>query len=155
MIIGFDQRHLNVSENAGDSTNLSSLSIPVSSVRTSERDYRIVFRYQESSNTAIVEALTNQSNPAYDALFGIRRDNALPGAPIVVTQILKLGSIMIPSLITKVRNDIRPEDRECYTISIMTTDIEGVRESFTCNEDEIKPTDFFCDHTVCIIDDDG
>ena len=155
MIIGFDQRYSNVLENAGGTTDLSSISISVSSMRTSERDYKIVFRYQQSSNTAIVETFTNQSNPLYDALFGIRRDNGLAGAPIVVTQILRLGNIMIPSVMTKVRNDIRPEDRECYTISIMTIDIEGVRESFTCNEDDSNSTKFFCDHTICIFDDDG
>ena len=73
----------------------------------------------------------------------------------MVTHILRPGNSMIPSLMTVVQNDSRPEELECYTINIITTDIEGVRELFTCNENESNSTDFFCDHTICINDDDG
>ena len=150
MIIGFNQRWQNVSENAG------SLSINVSTLRTSERNHTIVFHYQESSNTATVETFTLQNNPLYDALFGNRTDTYThSGEPIVVTHILRPGNGMIPSLMTVVQNDSRPEDLECYTIHIITTDVEGVRELFTCNEDDSNSTDFFCDHTICIDDDDG
>ena len=135
--------------------DLYPLSINVSTLRTSERNHTIVFRYQESSNTALVETFTIQNNPLYDALFGNRTDSVHSGEPIVVTEILNPGIGTIPSLMTKVRNDNRPEDRECYTISIMTPDIDGVRKSFICNEDDSNSTDFFCDHTICIVDDDG
>ena len=147
MIIGFDQRWQNVSENAG------SLSIHVSTMRTSERNHTIVFHYQKSSNTAVVGTFTQQDDPEYDALW-IDADIP-PDESIVVTHILNPGNSMIPSLTTMVCNDSFPEDRECYTISIIVTDIEGVRELFTCNGDESNPTAFFCDHTICIDDDDG
>ena len=156
MKIGFNQRWQVVSENAVSLMNQSTLSIAVSSLRVSERNHTIVFRYQESTNAAKVETFTVQNNPQYDALFGIRTDSDTPlGEPIVVTHVLTAGSSKIPALMTRVRDDVRPEDTECYTISILTPDIEGIRESFTCNEDEKNPTDFFCDHTICIIDDDG
>ena len=135
--------------------DLFPLFVTVSTLRTSERSHTIVFRYQESSNTAIVETFTIQNNPLYDALFGNRTDNVPLGDPIQVIEILNPGIDVIPSLMTKIRNDFRPEDQECYTISIMTPDIEGVRESFTCNEDDSNSTEFFCDHTICIMDDDG
>ena len=135
--------------------DLYPLSINVSTLRASERNHTIVFRYQESSSTALVEAFTTQNNPLYDALFGNWTDSVLSGEAILVTEILNPGIGTIPSLMTKVRNDNRPEDRECYTISIMTPDIDGVRESFMCNEDDSNSTDFFCDHTICIVDDDG
>ena len=150
MIIGFNQRGQNVSENAGY------LSIDVSTNRTSERNHTIEFRYQESSNTAIVETFTTQNNPLYDALFGNGTDtDTAPDESIVVTHILHPGNSIIPSLMTMIQNDSRPENQECYTISIITRDIKGVRELFMCNKDERNPTDFFCDHTICIDDDDG
>ena len=40
----------------------------------------------------------------------------------------------------------------CYTINILTT---GERSDFSCNEVSDDPDDFFCDHTVCILDNDG
>ena len=150
MIIGFNQRWQNVSENTG------SLSINASTLRASERNHTIVFHYQESSNTATVETSTLQNNPLYDALFGNRADTDMPSdGTIVVTHILRPGNSMIPSLMTVIQNDSRPEDLECYKINIITTDTEGVRELFTCNEDESNSTDFFYDHTICINDDDG
>ena len=147
MIIGFDQRWQNVSENAG------SLSIHVSTMRTSERNHTVVFHYQKSSNTAVVRTFTQQDDPEYDALFGTRQKS--PEGSVEEIQILTQHNSMIPPLLTAIRNDDRPEDRECYTISIITKDIEGVRELFTCKKDVGNPTDFFCDHTICIDDDDG
>ena len=150
MIIGFDQRWQNVSENAGRDNETFPLFIDVSTMRTSERNHTIVFRYQQSSNIAI------QSNPLYDALLGNGTDMEIPPhKSIEFTHILNPGSHVIPSLMAMVRNDNHPEDRECYTISIITRDVKGVREVFFCNEDESNPTDFFCDHTICIDDDDG
>ena len=149
MIIGFDQRHQTILENS------SSLPffIDVSTQRTSERNLTIVFRYQESSNTAIVETFTQQNNPEYDALFGTNQNPS--DSSIREILILNSGDNTIPSLRTLIRNDNHPEEQECYTISIITADIRGVRRLFTCNEDESNPTDFFCDHTICIDDDDG
>ena len=154
MIIGFAQRRQNVSENASCVMDgYVAVSINVSTLRTSNRTHTIVFRYQASSSTARVGTLTLQDDAEYDALFGARQNP--PDDSIVEIRILSPGDNAIPSLTTYIQNDILPEDRECYTISIITTDVEGVRELFTCNEDESNPTDFFCDHTICIDDDDG
>ena len=47
------------------------------------------------------------------------------------------GQSVIPSRITDVYNDFHPEEDECYTIGIFTTDIPGARELFSCNDDDM------------------
>ena len=153
MMLGFDWRHQNVSENTGSDNETFPLSIGVSTMRTSERTHTIVFRYQQSSSSAIVETLTEQNDPEYDALFGTRQNNSHNSIEEIL--ILAPGSDIILLLWTYIKSDNHPEDQECYTISIVSTDIKGVRELFTCNEDENNSTKFFCDHTICIDDDDG
>ena len=153
MIIGFAQRHQNVPENASHLMDQFPVAINISVPMISERIHKIMFHYHESINTARVGTLTQQDDLDYDAFFGTRQNTK--GDSIVDIMILNSGNDTIPSLRTLVQNDIRPEEQECYTINIITTDIEGVRELFTCNEDESNLTDFFCDHTICIDDDDG
>ena len=146
MIVGFDQRYQNVSENAG--VDFFPLLIGVSTVRISERNYKLEFHYEQNSSTAVVEALTHQHNPEYDALFGTRLGS---DDPIMVTYLLKPGQIIVPSLMTIVKNDLRLEDSECYTISIFST----VSNGLSCNEDGSSMNGFFCYQTLCILNDDG
>ena len=54
-----------------------------------------------------------------------------------------------------IRNDIIPEEIECYTIRIFPVDVPGRCELFTCNEDNAGADSYFCEHTICIEDDDG
>ena len=61
----------------------------------------------------------------------------------------------IPPLTTFIRDDRRPEDEECFTISIVPVDVLGRRELFACNEDDSGEGNYFCQHTICIMDDDG
>ena len=151
MIIGFTSRSQTVSEgDAPPGSDFNTILIDVATERTSERIHTIVFRHLESASTAIVQYLI-QRDPLFDVLFG-GEDND----PLEERFPLQPGSDVIPSLVTLVRNDFRPEDDECFTFGIFTTDITGARELlFSCNDDEDMADTFFCLHTICITNDDG
>ena len=151
MIIGFTTRSQTVSEgDAPPGSDFNRLTIDVATERRSERIHTIVFRHLESASTAIVQSNVIQHDPLFDAVFG-NEDND----PLEERFPLQPGSDVIPSLVTSVRNDFRPEDDECYTIGVICTDIGGGRETFSCNDDDDMADDFFCLHTICITNDDG
>ena len=155
MIIGFTERIRTVRESdADEGFDLFQLVINVSSVRTAEREHPMLFRLLESSTNATVEPLIAESN-IFDALFGLR---ANPDDPLEEIRDLPPGERTIPNnqlLVTTIRNDLVPEDLECYSIGILPIDVPGRRELFTCNEDSAMEDNYFCDHTICIIDNDG
>ena len=142
MIIGFTTRSQTVSEgDAPPRYDFNSLTIDVATERTSERVHTIIFRHLESASTAIVQSNVIQRDPLFDAIFG-NEDND----PLEESFPLQPGESEIPSRLTEVRNDFRPEDEECYTIGIFTTDGTGAREQF-CNDDGDMADNFFCLHT--------
>ena len=151
MIIGFTTRSQTVSEGdapPGDDFNF--LRIDVVTERTSERVHTIVFRHLKSESTAVVQSNAIQLDPLFDALFTNEEMD-----PLEERFVLPTGSDVIPSLVTSVLNDFRPEYDECYTIGIFTLEIGGARELFTCNDDRDMADNFFCLHTICITNDDG
>ena len=151
MIIGFTSRSQTVSESdAPPGSDFNELTIDVATERISERIHVIVFRHLESASTAIVQSNVIQRDPLFDALFS-NEDND----PLEESFPLLPGESEIPSRVTEVLNDFCPEDDECYTIGIFPADITGVRELFTCNDDDDMADGFFCLHTICILDDDG
>ena len=54
-----------------------------------------------------------------------------------------------------IRNDFEPEDEECFSIRIIPVHILGRFELFSCNEDDSDASNYFCETTICIEDDDG
>ena len=152
MVIGFTQRIRTVSEGQEGAVDLFQLQIIVSSLRSAERVHPMLFRILETSTNATVETLTSASN-IFDAAFGLR-DNL--NDPIEESMDLFPGERTIsPLLRTAIINDIIPEETECFTIGIFPVDIPGRREWFTCNEDSEGADSYFCEHTICIEDDDG
>ena len=129
------------------------LPIEVATVRTAEREHPMNFRLQVSSSSAIVEPIGAVANPLYDATFGSRHNI---DDPIEVYFVLEALQDTIPPLTTFIINDRRPEDKkECFTIRIFPGDFIGRRELFACNEDDSGADNYFCQHTICIEDDDG
>ena len=154
MAIGFTQRSLTVCENeALPGEDFFRIEIGVATLRTAEREHPMVFRLQ-TGGTAIVEPGGSLENPLLDAVFGIRDENDYD-APIQDQFDLERLVAVISQQQADIRNDLRPEDEECFTIQIFPVDVEGRRELFYCNEDENSATDFFCETTICICDDDG
>lgn len=133
MVIGFTKRNQTVSEPFDE--DLIQLAINVGSMRSSEKEFTMVFEYQESSSTAVVRASSTNN---VDALFG-NEENGF----IKETRILPKGQPRNISLLTSIRHDFIPEDQECYTISLITMPIA------LCNNDG---TNFFCHYTICIND---
>ena len=104
------------------------------------------FRLLESSTNATVETFTPASI-IYDATFGVRVNL---NYPIRESRDLLPGERTIsPPLQTDIRNDLIP------TIRIVPVDVPGRRELFTCYEDNAGADSYFCEHTICIEDDDG
>ena len=110
------------------------------------------FRLLESSTNATVETLTAASN-MFDATFGFRVN--LDGPIDEYRDLLPGERTISPLLLTVIGNDFVPEEIECYTIRIFPVDVPGRRELFTCNEDNAGADSYFCEHTICIEDDDG
>ena len=153
MIIGFTRRNQTTSEGmARPGEDSFPLSFTVSTLRTAEREHPIIFRLQESASSASVEPLAGQTDPHFDAVFG-SRDSA--NDPIKVFFVLETLADNITPLTAFITNDLRPEKEECFTIRLFPVDVPGRRELFTCNEDDVNAKKFFCEHTICIDDDDG
>ena len=153
MIIGFTTRTVYVPENNKDpGFDVWLLSIEVATARTAEREHPMIFRVQGASSSAIVEPIGAVANQRYDAIFGTRdtiRD------PIDVFFVLEALQDTIDNRIAFIRDDRRPEDRECFTIRIFLVDVLGRREPFACNEDDSGATNYFCQTEICIENDDG
>ena len=153
MIIGFTQRTQTVSESmALPGEESFPLPIHVATLRTAEREYPMYFRVQGASSSAIVEPTGAMVDPLYDATFGTRdtiRD------PIEVFFVLEALQDTISPLTTFIRNDRRPEYEECFTIRIHPGDIPGNHVLFSCYDDYYGEDNYFCEHTICIMDDDG
>ena len=113
----------------------------------------MVFHLQVSTSTAIVEPTNDIQNILFDALFGIMID----GFDDHIDEEFDLerleDTILLLSAI--IRNDLRPEDEECFTIRISPIHVPGRRDQFSCNEDSSGASNYFCETTICIEDDDG
>ena len=152
MVIGFTQRVRTVSESdVPEGGELLSIDINVATQRLAEREHPMVFIVQ-SGGTAIVEPMNDIQTLLYDALFGIRVE---PDAPIQEEFDLERLTATIPSLPALLRDEFRPEDEECFTIRIFPIDVPGRRQLFDCNEDDLMAINFFCETTICILDNDG
>ena len=151
MVIGFTQRIRTVSEGAVPGVDFFQLQINVSSLRPAERRHPMVLRLLESWTNATVETLTSASN-VFDATFGHRED---PRYPIEEHRDLPLGETTVSPLQIAIRNDLIPEETECFTIRVIPVDHVGRKELFTCYEDNAGADSYFCDHTICVEDDDG
>ena len=152
MIIGFTERHRTVSESMAPSgVDTFPLLIGVATLRTAEREHPVNFRLQEARN-ANVEPLGAVEDPLYDATFATR-DTI--GDPIEEFFVLEALDDTISPLITFIRNDLRIEEVECFTIRIFPVDVPGRSELFSCNEDGVGATNYFCETEICIEDDDG
>ena len=132
--------------------------IEIHSKIISELDYEINFRHIQGNNptdaTAETEVVSHPMfHPNPDVYFGDRADPNNPLDPLEANRTIeKDGFEPYRPLFTTILSDVRIELDECFTINILTT---GERTDFSCNEDEDNPEDFFCDHTICILNDDG
>ena len=142
---------------------LGTFPIEVHSNITSEVEYTIGFRHirRDADDIATVET-DDGSDPTFDfdfdARFGDRPNPNVEDDPLEETRILQVGRLVPQrTLFTTIFPDVRPERNESYTISIFVIDTEtgGGRVNYECIENARNPDDFFCDHTIFILEDDG
>ena len=153
MVIGFTERRRTVSEGLFPDSDEFQLEIDVATFRVSEREHRMLYRVL-SSGTATVVSFAFFDNLDFDARFGV-----VQADPIEQRDQLLPGRNFTGPLRTGIRNDFVPEYYvECYSIQISPIDIPDLRELFTCDfvdTSSTPPRNFFCEHTICIEDDDG
>ena len=139
---------MTVSESAGLSEDSFDVLIGVDTLRVSEKRVPIAFFLRNDRSTAVVSPLGNILFPS-DALFGSRDE-----ADTINEQYdLNPNESAIEPRIARILDDLRVEPVECFIIRINFLYIPGSREPLaTCNE---EGTNFFCEHTICIEDDDG
>ena len=131
---------------------LFTLLINVHASRAVDRDYIFTLRVLENISTATIEGLNFPFGPFVDAVFGIRSES---GDRVIEQSHMVLTGDVEPfggSIFAQIRNELRTEDQECFTIQIFSSETSN---NFSCNEDAVNATDFFCLHTICIEDDDG
>ena len=147
MVIGFAIRNQTVSESqAPAGMDRFPIRINITSERTSEISYEVPSWHVDNVGEATLEGL-NPTTLEIDALFGA-------GDPFEETQFLFAGGQRL-QITTFIINDFRAEDRECFSLRVVVMDAgPAVRRNFRCNEDGAGD-EFFCLHTICIIDDDG
>ena len=144
MFIGFTGRKQTLSEGEAQPEEIIPITVNVSTNRISELNYNVYFRYQDVTSSAIVEPLSSNESIEYDALFGERLDS---NKPIEELQEIEAGRTST-SIQLLIFNDLIPEEEECFTLRIIPADSLHPE----CNE---HGDSFFCEHTICIMDDDG
>ena len=80
--------------------------IDVAIERAAETEISLLFRLQESSSSAVVDASNNIRNIRFDAIFGQRVN---PDDPLEEYYNVNEGDDMSESLPTMIRNDFRPK----------------------------------------------
>ena len=148
MFIGFTERKQTLSEGEAQPEEVIPITVNVSTNRISEVNYNVYFRYQDVTSSAIVEPLSSNESIEYDALFGERLDSS---EPIQELQEIEAGRTSI-SIQLLIFNDLIPEEEECFTLRIVPVHVVSLRNRPECNE---HGDSFFCEHTICIMDDDG
>ena len=143
MILGFGERRQTVSE-----AHTINIDILITSLRISEIAYTVGTR-SVIEGQPIIEPSNNVQNPMFDGTFGSREENAINN--LVRIENLKIDTTMLPVLQAFIRDDILPEDEECFDLSIFPVSPQEMK-NFMCN---VAGDEFLCIHTICIEDDDG
>ena len=139
------------------------ITIDVHSRITSEVQYEIGFRHIRQMGMGIATVETaDLADPIFDndfdATFGDRPNPNIPPDTLEATRVLQVGRLEpLRPLRTTTFSDVGPEEDEYYVINIFIIDTKtsGGRVNYDCNDNDDNPDDFFCDHTICILDDDG
>ena len=118
--------------------------VEVASVRTAEEEHEMQFHIDNAISSALVGS-PNGTIPNADAFFGDESNRE--------HRVLAAGMNTINPLTAYVLNDNFAEKDECFTIRISPSDGSG--GNFACNEDVLDAETSFCQHTICITDDDG
>ena len=147
MIIGFTERRQTVSEAEASTLSFFEIHVNVTSERLSEIDHLMLYRLISIGTATVLPFETVENAENVDAFFGSIH---MEGDHTEQRDLLIAGETESNSLVTMIRNDIKAEDEECFSIRIISVNI-----IFFCYNDDSNPINSFCEHTICIEDDDG
>ena len=151
MVIGFTEERQCIPEDLIPGVDSFPVFINLATLRVSERVRGMLFRLL-ASGAATVVSFASFFATDFDARFGGQE-----GDPIEEMDFLDPGEDTVRPRRTQIINDFIPEDEECFTIQISPIDNPG-RYFFICNFVDMStspPTNYSCEHTICIKDDDG
>ena len=151
MFIGFPERRSFVRENEYPNLAVFPISRRLHSLRESEILYTLTISV--TGGTAEVTAAYNRVGD-WDVAFGTI--STISNIPVSLLD-LKPGDTEISMIGADIMNDVNPEDNKTFTLRVSAADVGGIRSTFDCYNDGEDPVEgnYFCDHTVTIIDDDG
>ena len=152
MVIGFTEERQCIREDLVPGVDSFTVFIELATLRVSEREHGMLFRLLAGGGATVVSFASFFATD-FDARFGGEE-----GDPIEEMDFLDPGVDTVRPRTTEIINDFIPEDEECFTIQISPIDIPGLRELFMCDFVDMSttpPTNYSCDHTICIKDDDG
>ena len=152
MVIGFTEETQCIPEELRPGVNEFLVFIDLATLRVSEREHGMSFRLL-ASGAATVVSFASFSATDFDARFGGQE-----GDPIIEIDFLDPGEDTVRPRRTLIINDFIPEIEECFTIQISPIDVPGLMLLFICDfvdNSTIPPTNYLCEHTICIKDDDG
>ena len=150
MILGFGDRRQTVSEaDVPPGEEFFNLEIFITSLRISEIFYPVGVR-SVIEGQPIIDPVDFIQNFMFDGLFGSREQNTINN--LVLAENLEVNTTMLPAIQVSIRDDFLPENVECFELSIFRVDVESFTEQFMCNT---AGDNFFCEHEICILDDDG
>ena len=151
MILGFGNRRQTVSEAdeilPGD--EFINVEVFITSLRTSEIAYPVGVR-SVIEGQPIIEPSGDIQNPMFDGSFGNREEKTMNN--LVYMEILNVNNLALPEIEIDIRDDLLPEEQECFDLSIFPVNPDVMTENFVCNT---AGDEFLCEHTICIEDDDG
>ena len=155
MVIGFRQRYVTVCECDANGAEQFLIPIGVESNITSEQEYTVQFRVLQTITPGSQRASVGPDQSSitdFDVIFGNEENNVIRDL-----RTLRAGNKQfLESFFAAITNDFVSEEFECFTMRIGTTDTGGVRRVyFYCTSDSDPGDDFFCQTTICIVDDDG
>ena len=149
MILGFGERRQTVSEaEALLGEEFINRQIFITSSRISEVQYTVGVRYVIGGQP-IIEPVDNPQNPQLDGFFGNREEDTVNN--LVYFERLHVATSRLPALTVTIRDDILPEEEECFELSIFPVNPQEMI-NFMCN---VAGDEFLCIHEICIEDDDG
>ena len=155
MTIGFTQRRQTVSEAVEPLIldQIFEITVDVRSKIVSEINYYFNFGIFASGRTARVGSIETANTFDHDVLFGFI--NPFTGDLEEARHLINGSKVLSSPLKLTIINDFNPEPLECFTIYIGSPDIPGDQSIPECFVDDDNSDSFFCEHEICIEDDDG
>ena len=116
MILGFGKRRQTVSEaEAPFGEELINVEVLITSLRRSEIAYPVGVR-SVIEGQPIIEPSGAILNPMLDGLFGNREEDTINN--LLFMEVLIVNTTMLPALQVTIRDNLLPEDEECFDLSI-------------------------------------